>query len=1081
MIPHHDHRLQVGFIALEQRLITRAQLSEAIARWLEDMNRPLSEILLLSNLITSQQLEAIEKSETSPEALKSTEEIEETLQLAGRSARGAEHTPTLRSAPRRYVFLRHHAQGGLGQVSIALDSELNRVVALKEILPHRADDAESQRRFIAEGEITGQLEHPGIVPVYGLGADPERRPYYAMRFVKGENLKQAIERFHQGRGRHDKLVGERALELRKLLGRFVDICNTIEYAHSRRVLHRDLKPENILLGRYGETLVVDWGLAKWLGETKVESEGKSTTTEMRLRGGSGSDTVVGEAMGTPAYMSPEQAEGNVQQLGRSSDIYSLGATLSVLLTGQAPVEGSHALEILARVRRYEIVRPREVWSAIPLALEAICLKAMAVHPWARYSSARELAEDIERWLADEPVKAYVEPITTKAKRWLRRHPVIVSTTTVCTMLGLAAALGMAYLQGAHATELRRKNGELAVANGKEQLARAEEEAARKDAEQKRARAESITEFFVNNIRLRNPFADGATLSVADSIALARMDVELDKRIHPLDKAKILVALSDAFGGLGKPAEELEAARAATQILSRVEQSDAQERLAAKTRLAKALASGRQMTEATRLFEEAIEEQTKLFGAEHSIRLMTQSMLAEAYAEAGDFARAMPIFEELLKKSQKAYGEEDETTLEILRNLALAQLRAGRPAEASKLLERVYDSDRRRLGERHARSLASKRQLATALQLAGEADRARPLYRESIESMKVILGDDHPSTLKAQNDLAASYSDAGQFDEAIALHHEVLRIRIAKLGANHPDTLTSQNNLAYALQDANRNAEAVPLFEATLAAERTTKGIDHPETLITQTNLASAYRRMERFDLAIPLLETTHTLMKAKPGPEHPDTLTCGMNLAIYQRAAGKLSKAVELMASTLDTMRKMEGEDAKRVLEAKLNYGSMLLENGQREKATEVLTDYVERGRKQAGDDRDAWWNITVAAALEYHGYQHFADSERLFREATEKCRELEPNTQRCFSTMAKLGESLQGQAKYDEAVKVLSEAFNGFESLSKPTPSGDQAKLIDLAQRICECHESMGNGSESAKWREKIRELQNPPFDPSK
>ena len=158
-------------------------------------------------------------------------------------------------------ILRPHARGGLGEVHVARDEELNREVALKQIQPHYASDADSQGRFLLEAEITGGLEHPGIVPVYGLGQYADGRPFYAMRFIRGDSLKEAIERFHKmdvpGRD-----SGERSLELRGLLGRFVDVCNAIAYAHSRGVLHRDLKPGNIMLGKYGETLVVDWGLAK---------------------------------------------------------------------------------------------------------------------------------------------------------------------------------------------------------------------------------------------------------------------------------------------------------------------------------------------------------------------------------------------------------------------------------------------------------------------------------------------------------------------------------------------------------------------------------------------------------------------------------------------------------------------------------------------------------------------------------------------------------------------------------------------------------------------------------------------------
>ena len=168
------------------------------------------------------------------------------------------------AGPSRFVILRRHASGGLGEVFVAYDKELHREVALKEIRPDRAGDGVSQARFVFEAEITGSLEHPGIVPVYGMGEFGDGRPFYAMRFIQGDSLKAAIARFHADDG-PDRDPGERALACRGLLRRFVDVCNAIAYAHSRGVLHRDLKPANIMLGKYGETLVVDWGLAKAIG------------------------------------------------------------------------------------------------------------------------------------------------------------------------------------------------------------------------------------------------------------------------------------------------------------------------------------------------------------------------------------------------------------------------------------------------------------------------------------------------------------------------------------------------------------------------------------------------------------------------------------------------------------------------------------------------------------------------------------------------------------------------------------------------------------------------------------------------
>ena len=273
------------------------------------------------------------------------------------------------AAGMRFHVLRPHAQGGIGKVSVAFDAELQREVALKQIKPERADDKDSRSRFMLEAEVTGRLEHPGIVPVYGLGVDGHGRPYYAMRFVRGTSFEEAIKKFHQADADPRRDARARMLELRQLLARFADVCQTIAYAHSRGVLHRDLKPANVLLGPFNESLVVDWGLAKvfdTVGRSIRRGDGAASDRRRRNRSegrgrpretcgaahresrsnpegvapigfSSSTDTAAGVAFGTPAFMSPEQAEGRLDQLGPASDVYSLGAMLYTLLCGRAAV------------------------------------------------------------------------------------------------------------------------------------------------------------------------------------------------------------------------------------------------------------------------------------------------------------------------------------------------------------------------------------------------------------------------------------------------------------------------------------------------------------------------------------------------------------------------------------------------------------------------------------------------------------------------------------------------------------------------------------------------------------------------
>ena len=353
----------------------------------------------------------------------------------------------------RYRAIKSHARGGLGEVLVAEDTELRRVVALKRLQERRADDPACRHRFLREAEITGRLEHPGIVPVYGLVADAEGRPCYAMRFIEGRSLHEAVRDYH---ARKSTLgPGERALGLRELLGHFVAACNAIAYAHSKGVIHRDVKPANIMLGKFGETLVVDWGLAKaGFGECGEPTSAAADDTLANL-GADTNDpmagtptpelTEQGQAVGTPAFMAPEQAEGRWDRVGPASDVYSLGATLYDLLTGQTPFGRAPVPETLARVRRGDLPWPRQLDRSVPAALDAICRKAMAREPEGRYASALELAADVNRWLADEPVRAYPEPLPARLRRWGRRHRTLVSALAVLLVTS-TAALGLGLYQ-----------------------------------------------------------------------------------------------------------------------------------------------------------------------------------------------------------------------------------------------------------------------------------------------------------------------------------------------------------------------------------------------------------------------------------------------------------------------------------------------------------------------------------------------------------------------------------------------------------------------------------------------------------
>ena len=358
-----------------------------------------------------------------------------------------------------YENLRFHAQGGLGMVFEATDVRLHRNVALKFMHGHLAEMPWARERFLLEAEITGRLDHPGIVPVHGLGMTETKRPFYTMRFIRGETFDLAIKRYHTPLAKQS--TSERSLEFRSLIARFISVCNTLAYAHNCGIVHRDIKPENIMLGRYAETLVVDWGLA--LAVDRDETAKQSGEVTLMPSSGSQAGGSSGGPAGTPAYMAPEQAR-DCDHVNRHADIYSLGVVLYKILCGLLPYkDASSPLQMMELLQKGKFPAPSEIDSKIPKPIEAICLKAMATQPVDRYDTALDLAADLEHWLADEPVSVYQEPRLASIFRWVKNHQHIAFAIAGAVMIALLSSLASAIGLGrqAHIEGTLRANAESA--------------------------------------------------------------------------------------------------------------------------------------------------------------------------------------------------------------------------------------------------------------------------------------------------------------------------------------------------------------------------------------------------------------------------------------------------------------------------------------------------------------------------------------------------------------------------------------------------------------------------------------------
>jgi serine/threonine-protein kinase len=461
-----DRNLLFGVLALQADLLDASRFAEACSAWAGRKDTSLADLLVERGWLTPEDRTDVDRllerklkkhggdahaslaAATTPEARRLLAGLEDPgvqeslaalppvselalVQTGAYQPRGRE----------RYTLTRLHAQGGIGQVWLARDCDLGREVALKELRTDQAGHPALRARFVEEAQITGQLQHPGIVPVYELAQPADgQEPFYTMRFVRGRTLTEASRAYHKKR----RAGTARPLDLRELLGAFVGVCNALAYAHSRGVIHRDLKGHNVLLGDFGEVMVVDWGLAKVTGQP----EDQASLLPVSLgQDSSHVETVQGQALGTPGYMSPEQAEGRLDRIDARSDVYGLGAVLYEILTAEPPFTGPNNQAVLDRVVREVPVRPRQRVPATPPALEAICLKALAKRPRDRYASVQDLARDVERFLADEPVSTWREPMTKRLARWGRRHRPLVAGTLALLAAALVALTAGTILLG----------------------------------------------------------------------------------------------------------------------------------------------------------------------------------------------------------------------------------------------------------------------------------------------------------------------------------------------------------------------------------------------------------------------------------------------------------------------------------------------------------------------------------------------------------------------------------------------------------------------------------------------------------
>jgi tetratricopeptide (TPR) repeat protein len=636
---------------------------------------------------------------------------------------------------------------------------------------------------------------------------------------------------------------------------------------------------NVIVGQYGETLVVDWGLAKVAGHA---DPGLRERTLVPSSASGSAETLPGSTLGIPAYMSPEQAEGRLDLLGPRSDVYSLGATLYCLLADRPPFAGD-AQEVIPRVQRGDFRPPRAIDPSLDRALEAVCLKAMARWPEDRYGSCRALAEDVERWLADEPVSAWREPWGRRARRWARRHRTTVAAAAVALVAGVIGLSAVAAVQSRSNSRLRESKKETEDA-----LARSEES---------RRQAEAVSQFLVNAFRSPDPAQDGRQIKVADLLDRAATKLDDEFAGDPRIKAELLDALGQTYLGLGLPPD------------------------------------------AVKVHEGAWSLRKSVLGPEHRDTLRSMAHLGGAYATAYRTAEAIPLTEEALRLQRAIQGSEHVDTLATTEELAHAYYYAGRKAAAIVLREQALELEKQTLGPDHPMTLRNASALSQFYNENGRFSEAVALLRETLKLQEAKLGPGHPDTIGTMIRLADASGSTDHADEYVRMLEEALRRCKTTHGTDDPVTLWAMTRLIDGYGMDGRLDDSIAIGEEALRLARARIGPDNPHTLHTVGVLARAYRRAGRLDRSIALLEEAYRLGTARLGPDHPDTVGYRQALADAYVAAGRSWAAEAMLRDVLPRRRKAEKPDSPLLAMDLAALGSSLLAQSRWADAEAVLRE----------------------------------------------------------------------------------------------------------------------------------------------
>ncbi len=974
----------------------------------------------------------------------------------------------------RYKLIESIGEGGMGSVWVAEQREpVRRKVAVK-FIKAGMDSKSVLARFEAERQALAMMDHPNIAKVFDGGMTEQGRPFFVMEYVKGMPLTDYCD--------------QARLTLKERLNLFTPICQAVQHAHQKGIIHRDLKPSNILICLYdGKPVpkVIDFGLAKAVHQA---------LTDKSLH------TAHGVMVGTPLYMSPEQAEHNNLDVDTRTDIYSLGVILYELLTGSTPLEREQLKEaafneVLRLIKEVEPqkpstrlsssvrlpsiaaqrnIDPNQLKKSVVGDLDWIVMKAIDKERSRRYETANGLARDVERFLNDEAVEACPPNTAYRLKKMLRRNkgPFLAASLVLLSLLvgiagttyGLFRANHFAESEGLAKLEAQRKTLLALDAGAAEKIAK----------EQAQTR---LTQIEKGNTILTSIFDDLDLFEVKEGTKkleeiLAKRLVKAAEQLEgesvgdPLVVAGLQIKLGTTLISLGYSEDAITLFQKVLETRSRLLGADHLDTLESKYRLGLGFMFAGKPDKALPLLEETLNQLKIKLGDDHPKTISALGSLASAYRALGKLDQAIPLLEETLSRRKRILGTEDPDTISSMSDLANGYLSVGKIDLALPLYQESLNLMKVRLGADDPRTLVIMNQLSICYQYAGKLDLALPLIEESLKLKKIRLGTDHPSTLVSMNNLATVYIRAGKSDQALPLLKESHELQKIKHGIYHPDTIASMSNLASAYHDVGKLDLALPLYEESLKLMRIKLGDDHPQTLTCMNNLSAGYFALGKLDLAIPLCKETLRLSRKKNGDDHPETLNSMSNLATGYQAAKKLDLALPLFEESLSRKRGTLGDDNPKTLKSMLELTLLYDQLKQWDKSELLYREQLALAKTKSGVDSPVYSSALAVLGLNLLNQKKCTEAEPFVREALTIREKNEPDDWRTFNTQSLLGGTLLGQQKFADAEPLLLKGYEGMKQRESTIPPQGRTRIPEALDRLIDLYTQMENPDEAKKWQ---------------